>query len=322
MAAMIPSRHAHVRRRTADRAGVTSSTWGPGTAVRVTPSRRHAEEWAVVLASAGIAHWQRHRVDGWALLVLPGDAGAALAALDAYDRENAPAEPVAADAALARPAVVVGVAVALLLALVFVVAGPRAGRGAWFAAGSADATRMLDGEWWRAVTALTLHADARHLLGNAVTGVLLVVAVCRQLGAGLGLWLLLLAGAGGNALTAAAHGGGHVSVGASTALFGALGLLAALRIAPGRVGARARRAWVVGAASLLLLALFGVGPEVDILAHLFGFLAGGGLGLLATRALLRLPPPPAQWVLLGLAGLSVAGAWILALFLGMGAGLV
>jgi membrane associated rhomboid family serine protease len=181
---------------------------------------------------------------------------------------------------------------------------------------------MLDGEWWRAVTALTLHADARHLLGNAVSGVLLVTAVCRQLGPGLGLWLLLLAGAGGNAITAAAHGGNHVSVGASTALFGALGLLAALRIAPGRVGTRARRAWVVGAASLLLLALFGVGPEADILAHLFGFLVGGGLGLLTTRALLRLPPPPAQWVLLGLAGLTVAGAWVVALFLGMGAGLV
>jgi membrane associated rhomboid family serine protease len=321
MAAMIPSRHAPVR-GTADRAGVTSSTWGPGTAVRVTESRRRADEWAVVLAAAGIAHWQRHRLDGWALLVLPGDAEAALEALDAYDRENDPAEVEIAETVLARPAVVVGVAVALLLAVLFVVAGPRATRGAWFAAGSADATRMLAGEWWRAVTALTLHADAPHLLGNAVTGVLLVTAVCRQLGPGLGLWLLLLAGAGGNALTAAAHGGDHVSVGASTALFGALGLLAALRIAPGRVGTRARRSWVVVAASLLLLALLGVGPEADILAHLFGFLVGGGLGLLTTRALHRLPPAPAQWGLLGLAGLGVAGAWVLAHFLGVGTGLV
>jgi membrane associated rhomboid family serine protease len=310
---MIPSRHAPVRRGTADRAGVTSSTWGPGTAVRVTESRRRADEWAVVLAAAGIPHWLRHRLDGWALLVLPGDAGAALEALDAYDRENASVEPATSDAGLARSAVVVGVVVALILAGVFVGAGPRAARGAWLAAGSADATRMLDGEWWRAVTALTLHADARHLLGNAVTGVLLITAVCRQLGPGLGLWLLLLAGAGGNALTAAVHGGAHVSVGASTALFGALGLLAALRVAPGRVGTRARRSWVVVAASLLLLALLGVGPEADILAHLFGFLAGGGLGLLASRVLLRLPPAPAQWALLGLTGLSAAGAWFLAI---------
>jgi membrane associated rhomboid family serine protease len=292
---------------------VTSSTWGPGTAVRVTPSRRRADEWAVVLAAAGIAHWLRHRLDGWALLVLPGDAGAALEALDAYDRENAPAAAGTAEAAPVRHAVVVGVAVALGLAVVFGLAGPRGARGAWLAAGSADAARMLAGEWWRAVTALTLHADARHLFSNAVTGVLLVSAVCRQLGPGLGLWLLLLAGAGGNALTAAAYGDDHVSVGASTALFGALGLLAALRIAPGRVGTRARRSWVVVAASLLLLALLGVGPEADILAHLFGFLVGGGLGLLATRALLRLPPPPAQWALLGLAGLSAAGAWVLAI---------
>ncbi len=33
--------------------------------------------------------------------------------------------------------------------------------------GNADATRMLNGEWWRAATALTLHALA-HVAANAV----------------------------------------------------------------------------------------------------------------------------------------------------------
>src|SRR5207249_906367 len=81
----------------------------------------------------------------------------------------------------------------------------------WFQHGEADATRMMAGEWWRAVTALTLHADAPHLLGNALAGALLVTAVCQQLGPGVGLWLVLLAGAGGNALTAAVHGAGPVA---------------------------------------------------------------------------------------------------------------
>ena len=64
-----------------------------------------------------------------------------------------------------------------------------------------------------------------------------MTAVCWHLGPGVGLWLLLLAGAGGNAVTAAVHGSDHVSVGASTAIFGAIGILAALRIIAGRAGA-------------------------------------------------------------------------------------
>jgi membrane associated rhomboid family serine protease len=79
--------------------------------------------------------------------------------------------------------------------------------------------RVMAGEWWRAVTALTLHADAPHVGGNAVAIGVLMTAVCWHLGPGLGAWLLLLAGAAGNLLTAAVHGGGHSSVGASTAVF-------------------------------------------------------------------------------------------------------
>ena len=67
---------------------------GSGTTVRVTPSRRRADEWAVVLAAEDIPHWLRRRLDGWALLVPPPAAIAALEALEAYDRENS-SEPVA-----------------------------------------------------------------------------------------------------------------------------------------------------------------------------------------------------------------------------------
>src|SRR5262249_59714733 len=96
--------------------------------------------------------------------------------------------------------------------------------------GSADAPRRGAGGGGRAIPALTLHADAPPLAGNAVATVVLMPAVCWHLGPGVGLWLLLLAGAGGNAITAAVHGGDHVSVGASPAHFGAIGLLPPLCI--------------------------------------------------------------------------------------------
>lgn len=286
---------------------------GPGTAVRVTPSRRQADEWAVVLAAAGIPHWLRQRLDGWALIVSPDDVVAAAETLAAYDRENAPPGAPGGDVAPAQPVTIVGAVVALLLIGFFAITGSRAGRSAWFEHGSADAARMMAGEWWRAVTALTLHADAPHLAGNAVAIAVLMTAVCWHLGPGLGAWLLVLAGAGGNALTAAAHGGGHISVGASTAVFAAVGILAALRIvAPAHIGIGARKRWVVVPAALALLAMLGVGPHADVLAHLFGFLVGGGLGLVTALTVRRPLPAPVQWLLVAGAGGVVVGAWRLA----------
>ena len=287
---------------------------GPGTAVRVTPSRRIADEWAVVLAAAGIPHWQRQRLDGWALFVTPDDVATALEALAAYDRENATdAGDGGGETMSARPLTIAGAVVALLLIGFFAITGPRAGGSSWFEHGSADAARMVAGEWWRAVTALTLHADAPHLFGNAVALAVLLTAVCWQLGVGVGLWLTLLAGAGGNLLTAAVHGSDHTSVGASTAVFGAVGILAALRlVAPGRLRSGTRKSWVVIAASLALLALLGTGPHADLLAHLFGLLVGGGLGLIAALTMRWTLPNAVQWLLVTGTGAAVVGAWRMA----------
>src|SRR5207253_10139601 len=113
-----------------------------------------------------------------------------------------------------RDAAVVGVAIGLLLIGFFAVTGTRAGRSIWFVRGGADAERIGAGEWGRSVTALTLRADAPHVIGNAGASAVLVGAVGHQLGPGVGLCVLLLAGAGGNALTAAAHGARHDSGGA------------------------------------------------------------------------------------------------------------
>jgi membrane associated rhomboid family serine protease len=293
---------------------VTAADDDPGgeAAVRVTPSHRQAEEWATVLAAVGIPHRLQARLDGWALLVPGDDVSTARDALAAYDAESLGESRVTVEAPPARPLTLVGVYVALLLLAVFAVSGSREAGSAWFEHGSADALRIRSGEWWRAVTALTLHADAPHVLGNAVAAALLVSAACQPLGPGPGLWLVLLAGVGGNLLTAALHRGPHVSVGASTAIFGALGLLAAWRIVlPTRPGLGGGKPWVVLGASVLLLAWLSTGPGVDVLAHLFGLLAGALLGAITGRTLRR-PPPAVQWLLVVAAGAAVAGAWRLA----------
>jgi hypothetical protein len=63
------------------------------------------------------------------------------------------------------------------------------------------------------------------------------------------------------------------------------------------------------AAGLALLALLGTGPHADILAHLFGFLVGGGLGVIAALTLRRPVPALVQWLLVVAAGAAVVVTW-------------
>ena len=94
--------------------------------------------------------------------------------------------------------------------------GERSQGAFWFVAGRADAKLILAGEFWRCVTALTLHADMPHVLGNAIFGTLFMGAVFRVLGPGLGGTLVLASGIVGNLVNAFLHGSAHSSVGAST----------------------------------------------------------------------------------------------------------
>src|SRR5258705_8673454 len=56
--------------------------------LRAAPGRRAVEEWALVLAAAGIAHRVAGNAGSWRLLVAARDADRSIAALDAYDAER------------------------------------------------------------------------------------------------------------------------------------------------------------------------------------------------------------------------------------------
>jgi rhomboid protease GluP len=289
------------------------------TPIRATRRAAQAEEWALVLAAAGIPH--RLEPDGarWTLLVPAAEAPRAQASLDAYD-EEAPAEPDAAvpDGASSPVAWAVGIAVGALLLAFFAVTGPPAPGSRWFEQGAASARLILGGEPWRAVTALALHVDAVHVAGNALATAVLLPAVVQWLGPGGGLWLVLLAGTGANLLSAVTQDPRHIAVGASTATFGALGILAALRLLPARRQARPRwKRWMVLAATLVLLSMLGTGRGADVPGHALGLLVGGALGL-AAAGRRRAPRATVQWALVALAALAVVGCWRLALTGGAG----
>jgi membrane associated rhomboid family serine protease len=281
--------------------------------LRVTGDRRLAEEWELVLLAQHLSPSLWPSADGVALCVPEAELSRALASLSAYEREN-PRKPVERIEAMESPSWLSGAAVASLLLGFYFVTFQWLSALSWFERGSADAQRILEGEIWRTVTALTLHADIGHALSNAFAVGLFFSALSSMVGAGLGGLLMLLAGAGGNLANAFLHGSPHDSVGASTAIFGAVGLLGSLGIIRRRRRTFSRwRAWLPVAAALALLGMLGSGGQrVDIWAHLFGLLTGALLGMIVARVPPAVPGPRSQWACGTAAVGTVIFCWILA----------
>jgi membrane associated rhomboid family serine protease len=181
-----------------------------------------------------------------------------------------------------------------------------------FEVGDLDAARVQAGEWWRALTALTLHLDPAHLAANLGAGTWFGYLSGRLLGSGIA-WMLIVAGAGAaNLLEGLLANPAHRAAGASTAVFSALGLMA---VYSWRRRRRLHRHWAARlsplVAGVVLLGWTGSeGEHTDVFAHLAGFAFGGALGALAAipalhRALSRVP----QWIAGTLALGSLTAAW-------------
>lgn len=254
-------------------------------------SAEEAGEAGLALLAMGEAYWTLLHGDRYVLCVYAGVRDAARRELEEVERLRN-----------ARPAVVerggpdfrefrcgpFSFAVyALLLLGFFALQG-------WIGIAVAEAGRIDAGavigqaELWRLVTALTLHTDVVHLVSNLVAGIGFGIFVARFFGAAPGWLLILASGAGGNWLNAwVRHPEAHFSVGASTAVFGALGILTGI----GLWGALREPKWkltfprwlvpVLG--GLTLLGMLGVGGErgarVDVGAHISGFGVGAVFGI-------------------------------------------
>ena len=286
-------------------------------------TRAQVDEAALVLASQEIRSAIEPADLGYRLVVAAADAPRGRATLDTYRQENPPGRAEESDHTedepLADPGLS-GFVVAIVLVACHWLAQRQAFHALAYEYGSADAGEILRGEWWRTVSALFLHVDVGHVVGNALFGVYFLTAVTRSLGVGLGLLLVLLSGAIGNGLNAIGHAGDHHSVGASTAVFGAIGILTGMALSRrNRAGLRGARLLVPVGAGLGLLAMLGTsGARVDVFAHLYGLLAGGLLGIGVKLGLRKRPGGPTQ-VALALLALAIALLSI-ALALGSGSG--
>lgn len=290
----------------------------PLSVIAPTPSARKADEWRFVLSSVGLDADVVRLPDGaFGVRVATLEVERALSTLRTYETENAPSRaPVPRDRARYDASPWWAAALVAMLVAFYGVTGPASHGSRYFQVGAADASAILGGASWKAVTALTLHSDSAHVLGNAVFGGVLFAVVHQRLGVGLGTLAVVTSGALGNVLNAVHHRGAHLSIGASTAVLAAIGVLAAVQLVRNglRGGARGLLAPVLGAATLL--GTIGASPSSDLFAHLYGLVAGFVVGLAIAvphERFGRRVPASAQVLAGAAAAALVLGSWGVAL---------
>ncbi len=283
-------------------------------------SKRELEQPSLVLTALGIENAIDFDGHGWGLWVADADSVRAEAELASYAEEARSRPP-------PRPNVVVvdnGVpGVLAYLCVIWLLPSLEADATFgwhWLSIGQMDAGLVMAGEWWRTITALTLHANLGHLMANSIAGIVFGVLVGRHFGSGLG-WLLVLAcGAIGNGIDAMFQASDFRSIGASTATFASIAIVGAFVWRRGYYRTLDwRRSFAPIFAALALLAFTGIeGENIDVVAHVAGFAVGLLCGLVAAPFDLRrigafgqtlcgaaaVALLVAAWTLAGLAALS------------------
>ena len=275
-------------------------------------SRETADIYGLVLTASGIRYRVKRQNDRWSIRVDETAIDTALECIEKYRAEN-PVREVPPERC--PPRIFGAIWVSLMLLASFAAAG--SGEDFQRIAGlcGVSAAGIRNGEVYRAATALMLHASPAHLAGNIAAVAVFGTAVCHVTGSGAGWLMILLSGILGNLANAALIGSGHLSIGASTAVFGAVGLLTAYQFDQKiRSPERRTRAWLPLAGGLALLGFLGAGAHTDLTAHLFGFAAGTLLGFGYVRFLKQPVNKKIQAACMTAAIGLLAASWLWAYF--------
>jgi membrane associated rhomboid family serine protease len=276
----------------------------------------------LVLAAKNISHWQIPEKKPQRLLVKRSDLNSAKNEIELFLKENRKPPPPPERFNRQYDNTLQTLSILLLIGIFhnmtyLNISGFGHTSIDWLQLGRADADLIRAGEWWRIITALTLHADVQHLMGNLLIGGYFIARLCRMIGSGVGWSLTLWSGILGNAINALVHTAGHRSIGASTALFGAIGAAGMIGLLRRRqIKSRFRILPVAAAAGLLaMLGAGGADGTTDIGAHLYGFISGLALGALSGWLILRYghPSPFINRALATVAFLTPVGAWLFVL---------
>ena len=245
--------------------------------------RRSLDELVLVLESRDVPHDVFFRNGQWWLVVPDHSAAQAVREVAAYRNENVPVpRPKAPPIVDSGVWGVVGYLATIWF--VFLRSNDLSGR-TLRGLGRVDAERVLDGELWRTVTALTLHADLAHIASNSLFGGLFGWLLGRSLGSGVAWFAVVIAAALGNLANAMLRPIPFFSLGASTATFAAVGIGAVFVWRTGyfRSFSGVKRVAPLAAAFALFAFIGTGGGNTDVLAHFAGLLSGFFVGHVIVR---------------------------------------
>ncbi len=284
-------------------------------------SRAGSLEFGLVLEAKGIPYQSIALEREWVLAVTPDLAAEAQQELARYAEERSVKRERAPTIVPFGGAGAGAVAYAFVLLVVAYGSGANLFNADWFSIGAIDASPPANHQWWRAFTALSLHAGPEHLFGNLFFGIVAGGLCSRLLGPGVAWLSILIAAALANVLELTIAPMGHRAVGASTAVFAALGLLAGYAW---RQRLSLRERWLyrwaplIAGGSLLTLLGAGAGTEhIDVLGHLLGFIAGVAVGWAHAQA--TMPRSRGVGLQIGTGAIALgllSAAWVWALSFG------
>ncbi len=274
-------------------------------------SRERCLEFALVLVAMGIPCNLIFEDDSYDLQIQGRDASRAREQIRLYIEENQRSRSQSHSHFGIQDGLTCGWLYAVTILAVYILQRDQMFSVDWAQLGMSHAGLVREGEWWRVITALGLHVDTAHLVSNLCFGILFAFLAGEMIGWGLAWTGMIVAGSLGNLLNALVQPAHHASVGASTAIFAAVGILAAYSWS--RRASRRNR-WIPLGGGVALLAFVGMGGErTDIFAHVTGFAAGClfGFAFATLERYLTLTVTNRQYLGVG-ATLIFALAWVLA----------
>lgn len=249
---------------------------------------RQIRDYSLVLLSQGMSHRLERSENGpFQIFILPEYEDQARLQINLYRKENPPKEdnPPQPFSFSLQPFWILTAPLAFTLV-------DFAGVLDLHHSGISDASKVLRGEWWRSITALSLHGDARHLASNMLCGYIVMNMITFRIPLLRLAPFIAIASAIANICVSLTVKTDFRSLGFSTFVFAAIGCLAVMefRLMPKETHSLLRRfAPLCGAASLAVF--LGLGENADILGHAYGFIAGLVCGLIPTQKALRWGTP-------------------------------
>lgn len=136
---------------------------------------------------------------------------------------------------------------------------------------------IVQGEYWRLVTPIFLHSGLSHMLFNSFSLVLFGPSLERMLGKNRFIALYMATGIIANVATLLFKPMTYTHVGSSGAIFGLFGIYLAMILFRKELMSRANSQLILTIAVISLIMTF-LQPNINVTAHLFGFISGIILG--------------------------------------------